>query len=304
VTPQGNATIFRTAGYFNGTEFDPQGRLIFCQQDAITRMNMETGVLDTLSKSGNGVQLLQTNDLSIATNGAMFFTNHYSGKTLFYRGPAGDLKQWGNFPVPNGVEFVEEKGFLYLCLSDSNRVDKYSVGNDGTISNQKKFVDIAVPDGITLDKNYNVYIASNQEGKIYVYDSTGKTLGAITMQGTATTVGNASNCIFGNQIGGPNDKTLYITGNGGAYKIQLNVAGRTRGGANASIALPFHFQLTDKNSPDSRFLNMENVVSQMPQTLMYDCGGRLIGRLMHGSLPASGLYVLKRPVCTLKKTTH
>jgi gluconolactonase len=300
VTPQGIATVFRTAGYFNGTEFDPQGRLVFCQQDAITRMNMESLVLDTLSKSGNGFQLLQTNDLSIATNGAMFFTNHYSGKSLFYRSPAGDLKQWGNFPVPNGVEFVEEKGFLYLCLSDSNRVDKYFVGNDGTISNQMKFVDIAVPDGITLDENYNVYVASNQEGKIYVYDSAGKTLGTITMQGTTTRAGNASNCIFGNQIGGPNDKTLYITGNGGAYKVQLKVAGRIRGGSTVlNPPLSFQIQIKGIKLMRNRIMSMENGSFKTHEALLYDLCGRLIDRsrfsLMHRSSPSSGIYFIKRP---------
>lgn len=236
VTPQGTATVFRTGSYFNGNECDPQGRLVSCEQDKITRTDLETGARDTLSKSGdNGFQLLQPNDLSIGTTGAMFFTNHSTGKSVFYRSPAGALQRWTGFPTPNGVEWVEEKGLLYLCLSDTNMVMTFSVGTDGAITNKKKFVSMPVPDGITIDEKYNVYVASYIEGKIYVFDSAGATLGTVTMQGSANPQGNASNCAFG----GTGNRTLYITGNGGVYKLQLKVAGRVRGGASAiQLALP------------------------------------------------------------------
>jgi gluconolactonase len=229
VSPTGEATVFRSGVYFNGNEYDPQGRLVLCEQDKLTRLN-KAGTFDTLSKTGdNGFALLQTNDLSIATSGALFFTNHSSGKSLFYRSPAGVLKQWTNLPTPNGVEWIEEKGFLYLSLSDTNMVMTFSVGADGSISNMKKFVAIPVPDGITIDEQYNVYVASYQEGRVYVYDSTGQTLGIITVQGSSKQPGNVSNCVFG----GVYNKTLYITGNGGLYKVQMKVGGRVRGGGPA-----------------------------------------------------------------------
>lgn len=41
--------------------------------------------------------------------------------------------------------------------------------------------------------------------------------------------GNASNVVFG----GPDRKTLYITGDGGLYKVPMKVAGRTRPGTTA-----------------------------------------------------------------------
>lgn len=296
VTPQGTATVARTAAYINGTEFDPQGRLVCCQQDAITRMNFTSGVLDTIAKSGSGFQLLSTNDLSIATSGAMFFTNHNSGKTLFYRSPTGVLKQWSPFATPNGVEYIEEKGFLYLCLSDSNRVDTYAVGSDGSISNRKTFVTIGIPDGITLDEQYNVYIVSNQEGKIYVYDSTGRTLGSITMlQGGAAATANAANCVFGNQIGGPNATTLYIAGNGGVYKVALNVPGRIRGGKNTPIACPYRIEKPSAAWTYEKYPNPGAFRFSSP-VFLYDLRGRLACRYavcrLQGS-PASGMYIEK-----------
>jgi gluconolactonase len=266
VTPQGVATVFRTGDSFNGIECDPQGRLVFCERDKITRLN-QSGGIDTLSKTGDdGFQLLTTNDLSIGATGAMFFTNHSSGRSLFYRSASGSLKRWGGFPLPNGVEWIEEKGFLYLCLSDSNMVITYSVAGDGSISSGKKFVSLSVPDGITLDERYNVYVACSREGKVYVYDSTGTTLGAITVQGTANPAGNVSNCVFG----GTDNKTLYITGNGGAYRIPLLVAGRVRPGASAII--PRYLHLSGKNNLIDTYQNSAETGA------LFDLCGRMVGQ--------------------------
>jgi hypothetical protein len=56
-------------------------------------------------------------------------------------------------------------------------------------------------------------------------------LGSITIKSAGTDGdgqnGNASNCVFG----GSDNKTLFITGDGGAYKIPLKIAGRKRPGS-------------------------------------------------------------------------
>jgi hypothetical protein len=46
-------------------------------------------------------------------------------------------------------------------------------------------------------------------------------------------MGNTSNCHFG----GPDRKTLFITGDGGLYKVQLKIAGRVRPGAPTGVRL-------------------------------------------------------------------
>jgi len=292
ITPQGVATVIRTAAYFNGNECDPQGRLVSCQQDMVTRLNL-SGSIDTLSRSGdNGFSLLYTNDVSIATTGEMFFTNHQSGKSVFYRSTTGALKRWTGFPTPNGVEWVEERHLLYLCLSDTNMVMTFSVATDGSISNEKKFAVLPVPDGITLDERYNVYVAGNQEGILYVYDSTGKALGTVTMQGSSTPVGNVSNCVFG----GADNRTLYITGNGGIYKVQMLVAGRVKGDA-VRVAAPYLPQAFKNGSPES------DEFPAVKEEVLYDVTGRAIGRVTSAEFgqrvmknklsPASGIYLWK-----------
>lgn len=282
VTPQGTASVLRTGNFFNGIECDSKGNLVFCEKDKITRLS-ESGVLDTLCKSGDyGCQLADVNDISIATTGAMFFTNHSSGKTLFYRSPTGALSKNTGFAVPNGVEWIEEKGFLYLCLTDADKVITQTVAADGSISNKKDFVSMSTPDGITLDERYNVYVASWRDGKIHVFDSTGKAIGSITMTGDAEPSGNASNCVFG----GPDNKTLIITGDGGAYKVKLNVAGRIKGGASP---VAYYIRPPQKDVFSGYKMDGPGGISRY-----YDVAGRCAGRAPGGLGPAaSGMYIVK-----------
>ncbi len=72
-------------------------------------------------------------------------------------------------------------------------------------------------DGITLDEMGNVYSVSYRDNTIYVFDSTGVEIGKIVVDAA-----NVSNCIFG----GPEGKTLYITGDGVLRKVELKVKGR------------------------------------------------------------------------------
>ena len=126
---------------------------------------------------------------------------------------------------------------------------KYTVNDKREVntSNAAVFANIAGPDGITVDKNYNVYIASNSSstGGVYVYDSSGNQLGNILMRQDNNPGSNASNCVFG----GPDNKTLFITGDSGAYKVQLKVPGRVR---------PVTTSLKQDRNKDSRLSALQN----------------------------------------------
>jgi gluconolactonase len=166
------------------------------------------------------------NDLSISSAGAMFFTN-WDGNNVYYRSPEGVVKKYSGYRTTNGIEWIEEKKILFLNQDGTDSVYRYEVNADGTLKNEKRFAAVKEPDGITTDVNGNVYVASWMDGKIQVFDSTGIEKGSITVKGDNNQNGNTSNCVFG----GAENKTLYITGDGGAYKIQLKIAGRKRPGS-------------------------------------------------------------------------
>ncbi|HLP43190.1 MAG TPA: SMP-30/gluconolactonase/LRE family protein [Fibrobacteria bacterium] len=233
VTPQGTGTIFATDNKSNGIEFDPQGRMIVAQNGALGAFDKD-GKRTTLPMTGSPASG-EFNDLSIGSNGGIFFTN-YSGNTFFYRNPSGAVTSYvssGNplgVNVPNGIEWVEEKNLLLVCSSTDHKVYRFDVTSAGVVSNKREFSSITVrnADGLTVDEKGNVYVASWELGSVQVFDSTGKFMGKVTVKNANPADNNqnanVSNCVLGD------DKNLYITGDGGAYKVQLKVGPRKRPG--------------------------------------------------------------------------
>jgi gluconolactonase len=233
ITPQGAKSVYkRPSRGSNGLEFDNSGRLHICMLDSVLRIEPDgqAGVT-VLHASKSGASIGRVNDLSINSAGALFFTN-LNGNTLFFRNVAGEITT-RNFSGVNGVEWIEEKSLVYVASSGLQKCK--SDNATGVLSNCTPFISgtNGATDGLTVDAQGNIWRANWGQGKIYVNDSaTGQELGSITIDAapvpgkryTNGAGGNASNCHFG----GPDLKTLYITGDGGLYKIELLVAGRRR----------------------------------------------------------------------------
>lgn len=225
VTHSGQGSEFATGFKSNGTEFDPQGRLTVCQTSSIATYSA-TGARTVLASLPGEVAV---NDLTIGSTGAMYFTNW--GSNVYHRSAAGVVTTFSGYSTSNGIEWIEERNKLLLSQDGPDQVWVYDVAANGTLSNGKVFAPIAEPDGITVDEKGNIYIASWQDGKVHVFDSTARSLGTITVtaagngQGTTSGQGgNVSNMVIGA------DKVLYITGDGGLYAVQLKVGPRLRPG--------------------------------------------------------------------------
>jgi len=250
-----------TTSYVNGMDFNPiNGNLVVCEQARITERDTADGHLIKVITSGT-TWGQGANDLTFASNGDLFFTC-FNQHIFFHSADSSVNKDW-NFANPancewNGIEYIEEKGIIYLNQYGQNKVLTFKVNPITHLidtSTQKTFATITSPDGITVDSLYNVYVASNTSGGTYpesivAYDSTGKILGSIHMiQKLPNTSLNTTNCVFGNfpSGSGQNQRTLYITGDSGLYKVQLKVAGRVRPGS------------TVVKREDSDYLNVANI---------------------------------------------
>lgn len=283
ITPEGTKSAFKDPSRgSNGLEFDLQGRLNICMLDSVLRVEADGAdgsgrpTVTVLAATGlGGLNLGRVNDLSIASNGAMFFSN-LNGNTVFYRSPEGQIRT-RSFSGPNGVEWIEEKGILYIgtlqglkrCLVNNQ------TGEIGTCS------DFAgATDGLTTDVEGNVYRASWLEGKVFVHDSAGRALGSITIdsrnvQGkrfSSGARGNTSNCHFG----GPDRKTLFITGDGGLYKVKLKIAGRVRPGTPTGLRVSAGPVLT----PESRNILRRQGGGRLIVEEFFGRRARLDGRIL------------------------
>jgi sugar lactone lactonase YvrE len=221
----------------NGLFIDAQGRIIAAQKGKIVRYMKDGSVDATLAASGGGVTFGQVNDFSMGKNGAIYFTD--LGSNVFYADAAGKVKVAASgLNSANGIEWIEEDNVVHV-QAGSNR--RFTASADGILSNGTAFFPVPGPDGCEVDGHGNWYMASYSEGKVYVANAKGTKIGEIAFKMTSGQYdarggnqGNVDNCHFG----GPDLKTLYCTGDGGLYSLQLKVAGRAWPAAVPTSAIP------------------------------------------------------------------
>jgi sugar lactone lactonase YvrE len=322
ITPAGTMTKLINIGtYSNGMDFNPINKhLVVCEKSQITERDTATGaILKVIIQDGanawTGGGSGGSNDLSFAVNGDFFFTSW--NQHLYFHSNDGSVNKDWNFPTSygtcqwNGIEYIEEKGFLYACQYGKNRIVTFKVDAATHVidtSTLKQFGPaIYSPDGITVDSNYNVYVCNNSgqgsyPNSVVVLDSTGAVLGSIKM--TQANSSTAVNCVFGTSMfgGGSNSHVLYITGDSGAFKVQFKVAGRTHPGsvgvesgraeipgahAPGSASIP-RMVLRGGSTTDERL----NLQYDNPTAAFYNVLGRAVRTCVIHRSAGPGLYVM------------
>jgi sugar lactone lactonase YvrE len=211
----------------NGLFVDGQGRVIAAQKGKIVRYAKSGAVDSVLVTSGNGgVNFGQANDFSMGKNGALYFTD--LGSQIFYLDASRKLKvAISGLSNVNGIEWIEEDNAVYA--NAGGRLNRFDVGADGSLSNTRNFAALNGGDGMEVDSHGNFYDCSYTEGVMHVINAKGIEIGKITFQMQAGpydtrsgSQGNVDNCHFG----GGDGKTLYCTGDGGVFTIQMKIPGR------------------------------------------------------------------------------
>jgi gluconolactonase len=243
-TPDGKLEKFRSPSSKSiALTFDQQGRLVACEHGnrRVSRTEKD-GAVVTLADRYEGKRLNSPNDVVVKSDGSIYFTDPPHGLRMYaydiaiaeprekelgfdgvYRlSPDGKTLSLlvSDLEKPNGLAFSPDEKVLYVTYSERQEIRAFDVKPDGTLVNGRVFAntntqeDLAFPDGLKVDINGNLYVASNTNG-ISVYDKTGKHLGTIfTNERTV-------NCAFG----GPENKTLFITALTSVYRVRLKVPG-------------------------------------------------------------------------------
>ena len=209
----------------NGLFVDGQGRVIAAQKGKIVRYKKDASVDVVLATSGNGATFNQANDLSLGKDGSFYFTD--LGSQAFFVDAQGKLKVAATgLSSANGIEWLEDEKVVHI-QAGGNRV--FDAASDGMLTNGKTFYPVPGPDGCEVDSHGNWYMASYTEGKVFVANAKGTKIGEITFKmesgqydARGGQQGNIDNCHFG----GAGHKTLYCTGDGGLFSIDLKIPGR------------------------------------------------------------------------------
>ena len=238
----GKTNLYRSpSGMSNGIEFDNKGNMVVCEGSdfggrRITKTDMKSGKSRIVTAMYNNVLYNAPNDLTVDKNGNIFFTDpKYVGwekadQPCFgvYRASEDNVKLIiDSLPMPNGIALSPDNKVLYVGVNFEGNTEKnippvckieaYDLTENGTPVNGRDFLaggKIIFPDGLTVDKSGNVYIAVRDEKNpgIYIYSDKSDLLDIVH------TPEIPSNVTFGK---GKDRNTLYITAGKSLYKIKL-----------------------------------------------------------------------------------
>lgn len=221
--------------YTNGNAIDAQGRLLHaCHGRRALLRTTADGKTETLADKFEGKALNSPNDLVLAGDGAVYFTDPPYGvpkgqpRELDFHGVyrlSADgksltlLSRELNFP--NGVALSPDGKTLYVARSDPKQpvIRAFAVQADGSVDAGKDLCKLerGSPDGIRVDAEGRIW-SSGGDG-VSVFSPAGELLGKILVPEAP------ANLAFGGKDG----RTLFITARTGLYVIPVKVTGAVAG---------------------------------------------------------------------------
>ncbi len=220
----------------NGNTYDGQGRLITCEHatSRLTRTEPD-GTVSVLAGHYQGKELNSPNDVVVARDGAIYFTDPPSGRgpvygverrrELDFQGvfrltpETGDLSLLADdFTFPNGLCFSADEDRLLVNDSREQIIREFPVKTDGRLGAGRLFARLAaegegVADGMKFDSLGNLYCCG--PGGIQVFDKDGELICIIR------TPEKAANFTWGDG----DLQGLYITASTSLYRLRVLVPG-------------------------------------------------------------------------------
>lgn len=220
--PDETATFRQPSGNSNGLVFDSQGRLVACEHSnrRVSRTELD-GAIVTLADRYQGMRLNSPNDVTIKSDGSIYFTDPPYGissgqQELPYNGvfrisqPKNELTLLSSdFDRPNGLAFSPDESKLYIADTSRGHIRVFDVQPDGTLQGGAVFVEVSSPDGMKVDGKGRLYVASS--AGVRVFTPSAETFGTIAV------AEQPSNLCLGNADG----KSLFVTARTSLYRVRL-----------------------------------------------------------------------------------
>jgi gluconolactonase len=240
VEDDGRVTVFRSpSGFSNGNTFDFEGRQISCEHGGRRVVRYEaSGGVTVIADRYDGKRLNSPNDLSVAPDGAIWFTDppygirgNYEGfkgesetKPAVYRvdPKAGQIAMVSDEVVgPNGLCFSPDYKRLYVADTGSREIRVWDVDGKGARAG-RRFAQLTVPgqpdqpsvaDGIRCDIDGNVWAGARPGVQVLAPD--GVAIGMIRLPE------NCANVCFG----GARRNRLFMTASQSLYAVYVETQG-------------------------------------------------------------------------------
>lgn len=217
--------------FINGNAVMPDGTLVHCEHGrrAISRSNGE-GAATPIVTAAEGIRLNAPNDLIVAADGAIWFSDptfglenpqqgvpgdSESGRTAICRvGADGAARRMADMTQPNGLAFSPDGRTLYASQTPEHGEGEAAIfafdWDGATLTNRRRFAQVreGIPDGFTVDRRG--WLWSSSSAGVEIYDDQGHHLA------TVPTPSLCSNCTF------DTDETrLFVTGGQHLWMLPL-----------------------------------------------------------------------------------
>jgi gluconolactonase len=234
ISPNGDCEIgFEYDGQPNGMKFLTDGRILVADHHkGMVICDPATGQYDTWFERYLLEPFLGCNDLTIARNGDIYFTDQgqsgwHNPNGRLFRVRAGTTKLellLDGIPSPNGLVLNKAETAVLLAVTRANAIWRVPLLMDGAmVSKVGTFIQMSGgsgPDGVAIDQDDNLAVCHVGFGAVWLFSNRGEPMLRIDVpEGRYTT--NAA-------YGGPDNKTLFFTesATGIVYKAPMPVAGR------------------------------------------------------------------------------
>jgi gluconolactonase len=228
------STYLENSNGANGLGLAPGGELVAVQV-AQTRVGIigPQGHGKVLAAGWDGKPFGRPNDLVVARDGSIYFTDSGANRAPGQAAPAADVARPAVYRIdthgqlqrladgitrPNGIQLSPDERVLYVADTQGEHVLAFDIGADGRIGTARPFARLqgwrqgdngwaSGADGLAVDAQGRLYVASN--AGIEVFDRGGRALGVIALPK------QPQNLAFA----GPGKRTLYAVGRGSVWRI-------------------------------------------------------------------------------------
>src|SRR4029079_14500149 len=201
-------------GWPNGLKIGRDGRILVADyRHGIMELHARAGRMQKILTSRNSESFRGCNDLHIAGNGDIYFTDqgqtglHDPTGRVFRLTASGRLDCLSDTGIsPNGLVLDRAEATLFVAMTRDNAVWRLPLMKDGSVSKVGRFCSTfgtSGPDGLTMDKAGRLFVAHASLGHVFVFAPNGELVARIKSCAAPACTNVA--------IGGNNDDRLYIT---------------------------------------------------------------------------------------------
>jgi sugar lactone lactonase YvrE len=202
----------------NGLMFGPDGKLYGCQNGV-----KKIVAFDSSGKAETIAEGVESNDIVIAGDGGIYFTDPPGGK-VWYINPQREKRVVAEKLKPNGVILWADQGTLVVTDSQEPTLWTFRIQKDGSLDAKEAYygpvrmvhnMQSTGSDGMTIDAAGRLYVATL--AGLQMFDPTGRMGGVIAKPQRSF----LSNAVFG----GPDLDTLYVTCTDKVYRRKTKTKG-------------------------------------------------------------------------------